>query len=86
MRWGSPAREVAKEAAKIVITDDNFATIVRAVEQGRLVYRNIKKVILFLFATARREVVVLLPALLLGYPLPLAAVQILWINLVTEGA
>ncbi len=82
---GITGTEVAKEAAKIVITDDNFASIVKAIEQGRLVYRNLKKVILFLFATSIDEVVILLLALFLGYPLPLAAVQILWINLVTEG-
>jgi magnesium-transporting ATPase (P-type) len=82
---GITGTEVAKGAAKIIITDDNFATIVKAIEQGRLVYRNLKKVILFLFATSIDEVVILLLALLLGYPLPLAAVQILWINLVTEG-
>ncbi len=83
---GITGTEVAKSAANIVITDDNFATIVRAVEEGRLVYRNLKKVILYLFATSMAEVAVLLMALLFGYPLPLAAVQILWINLVTEGA
>lgn len=82
---GITGTEVAKEAAKIVIADDNFATIVAAVEQGRVVYRNIKKVILYLFSTSLAEVLVLLLALLLGYPPPLAAVQILWINLVTEG-
>ncbi len=82
---GITGTEVAKGAAKIVIADDNFASIVSAVEEGRLVYRNLKKVILFLFATSIDEVVVLLGALFLGYPLPLAAVQILWINLVTEG-
>jgi Ca2+-transporting ATPase len=82
---GITGTEVAKGAAKIVITDDNFATIVTAVEEGRLVYRNLKKVILFLFTTSIDEVIILLAALLLGYPLPLAAVQILWINLVTEG-
>jgi Ca2+-transporting ATPase len=82
---GITGTEVAKGAAKIVITDDNFATIVNAVEEGRLVYRNLKKVILYLFATSMAEVVVLMSALLLGYPLPLAAVQILWINIVTEG-
>jgi Ca2+-transporting ATPase len=76
---------VAKSAAKIVITDDNFATIVGAVEQGRVVYGNLKKVILYLFATSMAEVLVLLLALVLGYRLPLAAVQILWINIVTEG-
>jgi magnesium-transporting ATPase (P-type) len=82
---GITGTEVAKGAAKIVITDDNFATIVKAVEEGRLVYQNLKKVVLFLFATSIDEVVVLLLALLCGYPLPLAAVQILWINIVTEG-
>jgi magnesium-transporting ATPase (P-type) len=82
---GIAGTEVAKNAAKIVITDDNFATIVNAVEQGRVVYSNLKKVILFLFATSVDEVAVLLLALLGGYPLPLAAVQILWINIVTEG-
>lgn len=82
---GITGTDVAKSAARIVITDDNFATIVHAVEQGRLVYRNIRKLILFLFATSVDEVVILLGALILGYPLPLAAVQILWINLVTEG-
>lgn len=82
---GITGTEVAKEAAKIVITDDNFATIVAAVSEGRLVYQNIKKLILFLFVTSIDEVVVLFLALILGYPAPLAAVQILWINLVTEG-
>ena len=82
---GITGTEVAKEAAKIVIGDDNFATIVQAVEEGRVVYRNIKKVILYLFSTSLAEVVVLVLALALGYPPPLAAVQILWINLVTEG-
>ncbi|MFO1486522.1 MAG: HAD-IC family P-type ATPase [Verrucomicrobiaceae bacterium] len=82
---GITGTEVAKGAAKIVITDDNFATIVKAVEEGRLVYQNLKKVVLFLFATSIDEVLVLLLALLAGYPLPLAAVQILWINIVSEG-
>ena len=82
---GISGTDVAKSAAKIVISDDNFATIVNAVEEGRLVYRNLKKVILYLFATSMAEVAVLLGALFLGYPLPLAAVQILWINIVTEG-
>ena len=82
---GITGTEVAKQASKIIITDDNFATIVHAVEEGRLVYRNLKKVILYLFATSMAEIAVLMSALLLGYPLPLAAVQILWINIVTEG-
>jgi Ca2+-transporting ATPase len=82
---GITGTEVAKGAAKIVITDDNFATIVGAVEQGRVVYGNLKKVILYLFATSMAALLVLLLALLAGLPLPLAAVQILWINIVTEG-
>ena len=82
---GITGTEVAKSAAKIVITDDNFATIVGAIEQGRVVYANLKKVILYLFATSMAEVLVLMLALLSGFPLPLVAVQILWINIVTEG-
>lgn len=82
---GITGTEVAKGAAKIVITDDNFATIVKAIEEGRLVYQNLRKMVLFLFTTSIDEVIILLGALLLGYPLPLAAVQILWINIVTEG-
>lgn len=82
---GVTGTEVAKEAAKIVLRDDNFTSIVSAVEEGRVVYRNIKKVVLYLFSTSMAEVVVLMTALILGYPAPLAAVQILWINLVTEG-
>ncbi|MDP3701348.1 MAG: HAD-IC family P-type ATPase [Hylemonella sp.] len=82
---GITGTEVAKSAAKIVITDDNFATIVGAVQQGRVVYGNLKKVILYLFATSMAALLVLLLALLAGLPLPLAAVQILWINIVTEG-
>ncbi len=82
---GGSGTEVAKDAAKIVVMDDNFATIVAAVEEGRVAYRNIVKVILLLFTTSLAEVTVLLAALILGYPPPFAAVQILWNNLVTEG-
>ncbi|MBL8694270.1 MAG: HAD-IC family P-type ATPase [Planctomycetes bacterium] len=82
---GRSGTEVAKEASEIVISDDHFATIVAAVEEGRVVYRNIKKVVLYLFSTSTAEVVMLVVALSLGYPPPLSAVQILWINLVTEG-
>jgi magnesium-transporting ATPase (P-type) len=82
---GITGTEVAKEASKIVITDDNFATIVRAVEEGRVVYRNIKKAILLLLSTGAAEVLVLLAGLVAGLPLPFLAVQILWNNVVTEG-
>jgi magnesium-transporting ATPase (P-type) len=82
---GVAGTEVAKDAAKIVLGDDNFATIVAAVEEGRIVYRNIKKAVLLLLSTSVAEVLVLLLAMLFGYPPPFAAVQILWNNLVTEG-
>lgn len=82
---GITGTEVAKEAAKVVIADDSFATLVSAISEGRLVHRNIKKLILFLFVTSLDEVTLLLLSLIFGYPLPLSAVQILWINLVTEG-
>jgi Ca2+-transporting ATPase len=82
---GITGTDVAKDAAKVVVTDDNFATLVAAVEEGRVVHRNIKKVILLLFSTSLAEVIVLTLALALGYRPPLLAVQILWNNLVTEG-
>jgi Ca2+-transporting ATPase len=82
----STGTDVAKEAAKIIITDDTFATIVRAVAEGRLIYRNIKTLILYLFSTGTSHILILSTALLLGYPPPLAAVMILWVNLVTDGA
>jgi len=82
---GITGTEVAKEAAKIVITDDNFATIVHALEEGRIVYRNLKKLFLYLVSTGFTELSVLYIALIFGLPLPLAAVQILWINLITDG-
>lgn len=82
---GITGTEVAKEAARIVITDDNFATIVYAIEEGRIVFRNLKKLLLYLVSTGLTELVVLYIALIFGFPLPLAAVQILWINLITDG-
>jgi Ca2+-transporting ATPase len=82
---GVSGTEVAKQASDIVVTDDNFATIAAAVEEGRVVYANLKKAILLLLSSSMAGVVVLLAAVALGYPPPLAAVQILWINLITEG-
>jgi Ca2+-transporting ATPase len=82
---GITGSEVAKEAAKIILTDDRFETIVRAAAEGRLVHQNLRKVLLFLFATSLDEVLLLLLSLVAGLPLPLTATQILWINVVTEG-
>ena len=82
---GMGGTAAAREASRVVLTDDNFATLVAAVEEGRVVYRNIQKLLLYLLTTSVAEVLVLVAALALGYPPPLAAVQILWINLVTDG-
>ncbi len=78
--------DVAKDAARIVITDDDFATIVAAVEEGRVVRRNVKKAILLLLTTSAAEVLLLVLSLAAGLPPPLTAVQILWNNLLSEGA
>jgi magnesium-transporting ATPase (P-type) len=82
---GRGGTEVAKEASEIVITDDDFATIVGAVEEGRVVYANVKKALLLLLSTGLAEIAVLVIAVVAGLPLPFAAVQILWNNVVTEG-
>jgi Ca2+-transporting ATPase len=82
---GNIGTEVAKEAADIVLLDDNFGSVIAAVEEGRGIYRTIKRVILYLFSTSLGEVLVITGALLLGYPLPLLAAQIIWLNFVTDG-
>jgi magnesium-transporting ATPase (P-type) len=82
---GKRGTDVARESADLIITDDNFASIVAGVEEGRVAYRNIRKVILLLISTGAAEVVLFLLALFSGMPLPLTAVQLLWLNLVTNG-
>ncbi|WP_437978371.1 HAD-IC family P-type ATPase [Sorangium sp. So ce295] len=82
---GITGTEVAKGASKIVLTDDNFATLVDAVAEGRHVHRNLKRLILYLGSSSLAEVVALVTALVIGLPVPLVAVQILWVNLVTSG-
>jgi Ca2+-transporting ATPase len=83
---GRAGTEVAKEAADMVLTDDNFATIVHAVEEGRVIYSNLRRVVYFLLTTNLGEILTLAGALAIGSDLPLTAVMILWINLVTDGA
>jgi magnesium-transporting ATPase (P-type) len=80
---GRKGTEVAKEASQVVITDDNFATIVTAVEQGRTVYDNIRKAIVWILPTSFGEALVIVVAVLFGLALPITALQILWINMVT---
>jgi P-type Ca2+ transporter type 2C len=82
---GKIGTEVAKEAADIILLDDNFASIIAAVEEGRGIYKTFKKVILYLFSTNLGEVLVIVAAILLGFPLPLLAAQILWLNFVTDA-
>jgi Ca2+-transporting ATPase len=82
---GTIGTEVAKEAADIVLLDDDFGSIVSAIEEGRSIFKTIKKVILYLFSTSAGEVLVIAGALALGYPLPLLAAQIIWLNFVTDG-
>ncbi len=82
---GKIGTEVAKEASDIVLLDDNFGSIVAAIEEGRSIYKTIKKVILYLFSTSVGEVMVIAGALFLGMPLPLLPAQIIWLNLVTDG-
>lgn len=82
---GRTGTDVAKEAADMVLTDDNFATIVGAVEEGRVVYDNIKKVALFLVSCGLAELLTILATVVMKIPIPYIPVQILWLNLVTNG-
>ena len=81
---GRSGTEVAKEAAEMVLTEDNFATIVNAIEEGRVIYANLRRVAFFLLTTSLAEVLTLGGSLLIGLPLPLTAVMILWINLISD--
>lgn len=82
---GVRGTEVAKEAADIVLLDDNLESIVAAVEEGRSIYKTIKKILLYLFSTSLGELGVVVGAIALGLPLPLLPVQIIWLNFVTDG-
>lgn len=82
---GKNGTDVARESADMILADDNFATIVAAVEEGRVVYDNIRKFVAFLLTGNLAEVLVLFLAILSGLPIPLLPVHILWINLVTDG-
>jgi Ca2+-transporting ATPase len=82
---GITGTDVSKEAAEMVLLDDNFATIVAAVREGRVIYDNVRRFIKYLLTCNASEIVVMLLGPLLGMPLPLLPLQILWMNLVTDG-
>lgn len=82
---GLAGTDVTKEAADMVLTDDNFASIVSAVEEGRGIFDNIRKVLQFLLSCNLGEILLMLVASVLGWPTPLLPIQLLWINLVTDG-
>ncbi len=82
---GITGTQIAKEISDMVLTDDNFASIVAAVEEGRTTFNNMRKVVTYLLTTNVAEDIVLFSALVLGFPLPFLPLQILWINLVTDG-
>lgn len=83
---GITGTDVAKQTADMVLTDDNFASIVAAIGQGRIIYSNIRKFVYFLLACNVGEILIVFGAMLVGLPIPLRPVQLLWLNLVTDGA
>ena len=82
---GQMGTDVARETADLIVTNDDFASIVAGIEEGRIAYGNVRKVIFLLISTGAAEIVLFILALLTGLPLPLMAVQLLWLNLVTNG-
>ena len=82
---GKIGTEVTKEASDIVLLDDNLNSIVSAIEEGRSIYKTMKKVILYLFSTSAGEVLMIVGSLILALPLPILPAQIIWLNLVTDG-
>ncbi len=83
---GVTGTDVAKETADMVLTDDNYASIVAAVEQGRVIYSNIRKFVYYLISCNLAEIATIFIAILAGMPSPLTPLQLLWLNLITDGA
>jgi Ca2+-transporting ATPase len=83
---GITGTDVAKETADMVLTDDNYVSIVAAVEQGRIIYANIRKFVFFLLSSNIAEIMIIFLATLAGLPMPLTVIQLLWLNLITDGA
>jgi Ca2+-transporting ATPase len=83
---GITGTDVSKETADMVLTDDNYVSIVNAVEQGRIIYGNIRKFVFYLLSCNIAEIAIIFLAALAGWPTPLTAIQLLWLNLITDGA
>ena len=82
---GLRGTDVARESSELILTDDNFASVVQGIKQGRIVYNNIRKVIFLLISTGAAEITLFILSVLFGYPMPLFPIQLLWLNLVTNG-
>src|SRR5690606_19277085 len=82
---GKSGTDVARESADIILTDDNFTSIVAGVEEGRIAYNNIRKIVFLLISTGMAEIILFAGSIVVNLPVPLFATQLLWLNFVTNG-
>ncbi|MEL7604209.1 MAG: cation transporting ATPase C-terminal domain-containing protein, partial [Bacillota bacterium] len=82
---GITGTDVTKESADMILTDDNFSSIVRAVEEGRVIYSNIRKFVFFLMSCNVGEILIIFVSMLLNWPIPLLPIHLLWVNILTDA-